>query len=150
MNFWLLFLHILGACVWVGGHIYLAVAVLPKAIREHSSQRILDFEASFERLGMSALIIQVITGLKMAGLLLPQWSMITNHQNPIAVLLTLKLTWLALTIVTALSAQLWIIPKVKKDLMNAKFRSIFIAHILMIVTLAIAFVVTGTLFRTGF
>ena len=63
MSFWLLFLHVMGACIWVGGHLYLVVKILPQAVREQNTQRILDFEGSFEKLGMSALVVQVLTGL---------------------------------------------------------------------------------------
>ena len=62
MNFWLLFWHILGACIWVGGHLYLCLCILPKAVRHQDSQPILNFENSFEKLGMTALIVQVLTG----------------------------------------------------------------------------------------
>ena len=149
MSFWLLFLHVMGACIWVGGHLYLVLKILPQAVREQNTQRILDFEGSFEKLGMSALVVQVLTGLYMAHLFLPDFSNLTDHSNPIAVLVSLKLTWLVLTIITALSAQLLMIPNVKKDINNAKLRNIFIGHTLMVTALAVAFVATGVMFRTG-
>lgn len=153
--FWLLFLHLLGASVWIGGHLYLALRIVPVAIFEQNSQILLDFEKSFEKLGMSALIIQVLTGLKMADILLPEWSLLLAHgaDNPlrqISILLTVKLTWLILTVMTALSAQLFVIPNLKKDIKNAKHRRIFISHILIITVLSVAFLATGVLFRTGF
>lgn len=104
MNFWLLLLHTLGACLWVGGHGYLALVVLPKALRAHTSQPLLDFEASFDKIGMAALLVQVLTGLTMAHQYLPQWSMLTDGGNPIALLVRAKLVWLALTLLTAVSA----------------------------------------------
>ena len=154
MNFWLLFLHILGASIWVGGHLYLAIRIVPTAIRQQNSQLLLDSEKSFEKLGMSALIIQVATGLKMASLLLPSWSLLLQHgaDNPlrqVSILLTVKLTWLFLTILTAISAQVFAVPALKKDTNNAKKRNFFIAHILTVTLLSVAFVVTGVLFRTG-
>lgn len=86
---------------------------------------------------------------EMAHLFLPDFSNLTDHSNPIAVLVSLKLTWLVLTIITALSAQLLMIPNVKKDINNAKLRNIFIGHTLMVTALAVAFVATGVMFRTG-
>jgi len=59
----LLLLHILSATIWTGGHIVLSVAILPKVLREHSLGMLLDFESAYEKIGMSALIVQVITGL---------------------------------------------------------------------------------------
>lgn len=150
MNFWLLLLHILGACIWVGGHLYLCLCVLPKSVREQDSRLILNFEGSFEKLGMTALLVQVLTGFYMAHRYLPQFAMLTNHDNPIAVLISLKITWLVLTALTALSAQLIVIPRLKKDLENGKLRHLFIGHIVSVTLLSLAFMVTGVLFRTGF
>lgn len=149
MNIWLLFLHLLGACIWVGGHIYLVLAVLPRAISQHNTQLLLNFEASFEKIGMTALITQVVTGLVMANKLLPNWSQLFNHAQDVPILITLKLTWLVLTIVTALSAQLFVIPKIKKELQNPRLRLIFACHIGFITLLSLAFLLTGLLFRTG-
>ena len=149
MNFWLLFLHLIGACVWVGGHMYLLLRILPTAIREQNTQLLLNFEASFEKLGMAALAVQIATGLYMAHLFLPNFARLGDLPNPIAILITMKLTWLVLTMLTALSAQLIVIPKVKKDLNNASLRRIFVAHISIVSLLALAFVATGVMFRTG-
>lgn len=150
MNGWVLFFHLLGACVWVGGHLYLVATVLPNAMRQQSSEPILAFEASFEKLGMTALLTQVVTGGYMVSRFLPNMAFLTDWKNPIAILVLMKISWLILSVLTALSAQLWVIPNVRKDPQNARLRNIFIGHILTIMTLALAFVATGVLFRTGF
>ena len=64
---WVIFLHVLAATVWTGGHLVLATTVLPRALRQRSPQRLLDFEQGYERIGMPALAIQVVTGLWIAG-----------------------------------------------------------------------------------
>lgn len=155
MMFWLLFLHLLGASVWVGGHLYLALRIVPVAISEQNSNILLDFESRFEKLGMSALLIQLLTGFKMADMLLPKWSLLLEHgaDNPlrqVSILLTAKLTWLIFTILTAISAQLFVLPKLKKHLDSAKYRNLFIVHILLVTLLSVAFLATGVLFRVGF
>ncbi|MEV3844375.1 hypothetical protein RI497_18285, partial [Aeromonas veronii] len=61
-----LFLHILGATIWTGGHIILALIVLPKALKESSTKILLDFESVYERIGMPALITQIVTGIYLA------------------------------------------------------------------------------------
>ena len=66
-----LLLHILAATIWTGGHIVLSVVVLPKVLRERSPARLLEFESVYEKIGMPALIIQVITGLFLAYRMLP-------------------------------------------------------------------------------
>ena len=47
----ILFLHILGATVWTGGHIVLSVVVLPGVLRERSPDTLLRFEAAFDSRG---------------------------------------------------------------------------------------------------
>lgn len=155
MNFWSLLLHLLGASIWVGGHLYLTVVIVPTALKNDYPQALLDFEASFEKLGMTALVTQVITGIIMVDSLLPSWSQFFNVTQDVRILLTLKFTWLICTILTAISAQLWVIPRLKKylvmtdALLAQKYFKIFIGHIGMVTLLSLAFLVTGLLFRTG-
>ena len=59
----LLLLHILAATVWTGGHLVLALTVLPRALRARDPQILLQFESGYERVGMPALLLQVLTGL---------------------------------------------------------------------------------------
>lgn len=155
MNFWLLLFHILGACIWIGGHVYLVLVIVPNALKNHNPQALLDFESSFEKLGMSALITQVITGLIMANKFLPNWSQLFNHSQDISILISLKLMWLICTILTAISAQTLVIPRLKQallaenSLLSQRFFKIFVGHICLITLLSLAFLVTGILFRTG-
>ncbi|WP_448563865.1 hypothetical protein [Trichothermofontia sp.] len=57
----LVILHTLGATVWVGGHLVLAVTVLPQALKNHDPDRIHQFEEPFEGFGLASLLLQVIT-----------------------------------------------------------------------------------------
>ncbi|MBI2492153.1 MAG: copper transporter, partial [Candidatus Rokubacteria bacterium] len=59
-------LHLLGAAVWVGGHLVLSLSVLPRALRTRDPAIIRDFESAFERVGLPALLVQVLTGLWLA------------------------------------------------------------------------------------
>ena len=68
---WLLIVHALAATVWTGGHLVLDLGVLPKALRERSAAAIRSFEETFEPLGLTALAIQVLTGLWMSWIYLP-------------------------------------------------------------------------------
>jgi putative copper export protein len=54
----LLFLHILAATIWTGGHIVLATVVLPRALRERSPESLLQFERGYEKIGIPALLVQ--------------------------------------------------------------------------------------------
>ncbi|MBF3283866.1 copper transporter, partial [Pseudomonas aeruginosa] len=51
----LLFLHLLGAAIWVGGHLVLALGILPGALRRRDPQAIRAFEQVYERIGIPAL-----------------------------------------------------------------------------------------------
>jgi putative copper export protein len=59
---YLVILHLIGASVWVGGHLVLSLAILPRALRAKDPEIIRDFEAGFERIGIPALLVQVVTG----------------------------------------------------------------------------------------
>ena len=60
---YLLIAHLLGATIWTGGHLILSLVVLPKALLKQDIDVLLQFEAQFEKVGMSALCVQVGTGL---------------------------------------------------------------------------------------
>ncbi|KEF42177.1 MAG: hypothetical protein ER33_07410 [Cyanobium sp. CACIAM 14] len=51
----LVIVHALAARVWTGGHLVLALGVLPVALRQASAERIRSFETTFEPLGLTAL-----------------------------------------------------------------------------------------------
>lgn len=63
-------LHILGATVWAGGHLVLAVSILPEALRQHRAATVSEFEQRFERIGLRALAVQIVTDLWLAERLL--------------------------------------------------------------------------------
>jgi putative copper export protein len=67
----LVILHTLGATVWTGGHLVLAVTVLPQALKNRDPDRIHQFEEHFEGFGLIALLIQVITGLWLTWIYFP-------------------------------------------------------------------------------
>jgi len=58
----LIVLHTLGATVWTGGHLVLAATILPQALGNHDPERLHQFEKHFERFGLAALMVQVVTG----------------------------------------------------------------------------------------
>ena len=79
----LVIVHALAATVWTGGHLVLDLGVLPRALRERSAGSIRTFEETFEPLGLTALAIQVITGLWMGGIVLPGFQELFSPANPI-------------------------------------------------------------------
>jgi putative copper export protein len=141
---WLVIVHALAATVWTGGHLVLDLGVLPRALRQASAAPIRAYEEVFEPLGLTALAIQVITGLAMAWIYLPGLQGMFNPANPIAVLVGTKLLLLAATVALALDARLRLIP----NLSDARLGPLA-WHIRAITALAIAFVVVGAGIRLG-
>ena len=139
-----LLLHILVATIWTGGHIVLSVVVLPRVLRERSPARLLEFESVYEKIGMPALIIQVITGLYLAYRMLPDVSQWLDFSNPVAHPILLKLSLLALTLGFAMSARFRVIPHLsEKNLTTMAW------HIIPVTIISLLFVITGVSFRTG-
>ena len=142
---YLLILHLLGAAIWTGGHLILALVVLPKVLSSRNLDALLQFEGQFEKIGMPALAIQIITGLWMAHRILPNVGMWFAFDNDISVLIGIKLILLLLTAVVAMHARFWAVPRLSANNLNG-----FAVNIILVTLLSVAFVVVGTLFRTGF
>jgi putative copper export protein len=137
----LILFHVLGACVWVGGHLVLALSVLPKALREEDPDVVRVFEERFERIGIPALLVQVITGLRLAWIYVDvsDWFSFDNVMNTH---ISIKLSLLIVTILLALHARFFIIPK-----LNKKNLSFLALHIIAITLIALALLFTGLNFR---
>ena len=140
----LLLIHILAATVWTGGHIVLSVVVLPQVFKERSPEELLRFESIYEKIGMPALILQVVTGMLLAHRLLPDISLWFDFSNPVSHIIASKLVLLGLTLALAIDARFRVIPKLSKNnLMDMAL------HIILVTILSILFVVVGVSFRTG-
>ena len=144
MNGFVLLLHILAATIWTGGHIVLSAVILPRVLKERSPSRLLEFESVYEKIGMPALIIQILSGLYLAYQMLPDFTQWFNLSNPITHPIIFKLTLLALTFGLALSARFRVIPTLSEtNLITMAW------HIITMTLLSILFVVVGVSFRTG-
>ncbi len=141
---YILIAHLLGATIWTGGHLILALVILPKALASRNVEVLLQFEEPFEKIGMPALGIQIITGLWMAYQLLPNIGSWFTLDNDLSVLIILKLLLLLLTFLVALHARFYMIPKLSADTLKA-----FSVNIILVTSFSVAFVIVGTLFRTG-
>lgn len=139
-----LLFHLLAATVWTGGHLVLATAILPRALRERDAGAIREFEARYERLGIPALVIQVASGLWLAHRLLPDPALWFDWSHPLGRLVTLKLSLLGVTVALAVDARLRIIPRLDQGNLRA-----LAWHIIPVTVVAVLFVVVGLSFRTG-
>jgi putative copper export protein len=140
----LVIVHALAATVWTGGHLVLDLGVLPSALRAQSAAQIRAFEDTFEPLGLTALAIQVVTGVWMGWIYLPGFRGLLSPTNPIGMLMGVKLLLLAATAALAIHARLQLIPNLSDDNLSG-----LAWHIRGITALAIACVVVGALIRLG-
>jgi len=140
----ILLLHLLGATLWTGGHLVLALAILPRALRNQEPGVILEFESGYEKIGMPALLVQVLTGLWLAHRLMPDWIQWFAADNTISRLILVKIMLLAVTVIIAAHARLRIIPRLGTGNLN-----LLAGHIIAVTILSVLFVVTGLGFRSG-
>jgi putative copper export protein len=144
MNDYILLLHVLAATIWTGGHLVLAITILPRVLREKSPTDLLRFESGYEKVGVPALVIQVITGLLLAHNLMPDIAMWFSFDNPISRLILLKLGLLLATILFAIDARLRIIPNLtEENLLPLAY------HIIPVTVISVLFVIVGVSFRTS-
>ena len=139
----LLILHSLGASVWVGGHLVLALSVLPKALKKKDPEIVSSFESFFERIGIPALIVQIITGLWLAMIFLPfgDWF---DFGNSISRLISIKIILLLFTLLLAAHARFFLIP-----VLNESNLKMLAWHIVLVTVTAVLLLLTGLSFRSG-
>lgn len=142
----LLIVHLIAASIWVGGHLYLVICILPKVLRQRNPASLLQFEKAYEPIGMTALLLLVITGIWMTvqfGIAPSRWF---SFSSPIERVTSTKLLLLFCTLCFAVSAQLRVIPKLKGD---AKKLPEMAVHIVGVSLLGLAMLVLGSFVRYG-
>ncbi|NJK51847.1 MAG: copper resistance protein CopD [Leptolyngbyaceae cyanobacterium SU_3_3] len=140
----LVILHTLGATVWTGGHLVLAVTVLPQALKTRDPDRIHQFEEHFEGFGLAALLLQVITGLWLTWIYFPGLQNFWAFDSFLSRYIGIKLGLLLATLALAVHARFLIIPKLTKETLNS-----LAYHIVGVTTLAVLFVILGAGIRLG-
>lgn len=137
-------LHVLAATIWTGGHLVLALTVLPRALRARSPETLLQFEQAYEHVGMGALAVQVATGLWMALQLVPDWGRWFSPGSGLERAVSVKLLLLALTALVAAHARSRVIPQLRAETLP-----LMAWHVAAITVLGVGFVLTGISFRYG-
>lgn len=140
----ILFLHLLGATVWTGGHLLLSLTVLPRALRRRDPSIVTSFETGFERLGLPALAIQVVTGLWLAHRWLPDWSAWLRFEGWLSTAIATKFGLLLVTVALAAHARLRIIPRLDRETLP-----LLAAHIVAVTVVSVLFVFVGAVIRSG-
>lgn len=142
----LLIIHLIAATVWVGGHLYIAVRILPRALKSKDCSELLAMEKSYEPLGMSALLLLVITGVWMTLQFGIGWQQWFSFSNPIERVTSTKLLLLFSTLLLAISAQTRVIPKLKTHPQKVIEMG---AHIIAVTIIGVAMLILGTFVRYG-
>lgn len=144
MHHLLLVIHLFAATIWVGGHVVLSIGFLPKALKRKDPGIITNFEKSYERIGLPALLLLVITGV----LLSYRYNVPASHwfsfENAVEKVISTKLILLFSTLGLAIHARLFIIPK-----LGVKSLPMMGAHIILITAIGITMLVFGTFVRFG-
>lgn len=142
----LLLFHLLGASIWVGGHIILSVIILPQVWKEKSVEKLFHFESRYEWIGMPALALMLITGVRMAYLYNVKIATWFTFKNPIETVISFKLLCLFSLVLFALSAQFYVLPRLKRDSQKLPLMAF---HILSVTTISLVMLILGSFIRYG-
>lgn len=140
----LLIIHLICATIWVGGHLFLVIRVLPKALSEKDVVGLKSFKDKFEPLGMPSLIFLVVTGIWMAydyNTTLSTWFSFSNNIERV---ISIKLILLLLTVILAVLADRIIFPKLNQN--NLKIAAI---PILLVTVIGVVMLILGSFVRYG-
>lgn len=140
----LLIFHLLGAAIWVGGHLILAIGILPEVLKKKDPEILLNFEKKYEKIGIPALLIMVISGIWMSyqfGIGFSDWFLFSN---PIETVISIKLLLLFITILFALSANIFVLPK-----LSPKKLPLMAFHVISVTILGVLMLIIGSFVRYG-
>jgi putative copper export protein len=140
----LVILHLVGATIWLGGHLVLSLVVLPRALRQRDPAVIREFESGYERIGLPALLVQALTGVWLALHWVPQ---IGDWFTPASLhtrLILVKLALLAATVALAAHARFRVLPG-----LDATTLPLLGYHVVAVTVLAVAMLIVGVAIRTG-
>ncbi len=141
---WLI-LHLIGATIWTGGHLLLAIGLLPNILRTQNVSELLTFERKYEKIGMPALLLQIVTGVLLALRYNPDWTTWFSPEAPAFKYILAKWLFLFLTAGFAISANFFVIPKLQKE--GKKYLGIMAVHILFVTLFSVLFLWIGISFR---
>lgn len=144
MFYTILSLHMLGATIWTGGHLVLALVVLPRALKARNPGVLTEFEAGFERIGIPVLVVQVASGLWLALQFAPDWRSWFAFADPVSGAIGVKLVFLALTAALAGIARFGVIPRLSRETLPR------MGWLIRAVTLlSVGFALAGVFIQTG-
>lgn len=142
----LLIIHLISATIWVGGHLYMTIRLLPGILKHKDVESLLHFEKKYEPLGMPSLVLLLLTGFWMSFQFGIQWKDLFNFSTPVERVVSIKLLLLIATLGLALSARLRIFPKLKKS--PEKLPELAI-HAVGVTLIGVTMLILGSFIRYG-
>lgn len=139
---WLIILHVLGATIWVGGHLLLCLRYLPEALKKKDPEIIKAFEEKYEIIGLPSLLIQVVTGIWMTTSFYRV--NLFGFANPVETAVSIKLILLLIIVLLAIDVRIFIFPRLTKD--NLWWLA---SHIIGVTIISILFLYFGVAIRFG-
>lgn len=136
----IVFIHILAATIWTGGHLVLSLGFLPKALKKKDFGLIEGFESRYEPIGLPSLLMLILSGTYMAFAYAPGF-LALDWQDHYTRHILIKFGLLLITLLLALHARFFLLPK-------KALRPLAI-HILLVTVLGVLFVVLGFSARSG-
>ena len=136
-------IHVLAATIWTGGHLVLALTVLPRAFRARDAGILHRFEAGYEKIGVPALLLQIVTGFALAISRFPDWSTWSDWSLPVTPYLWAKVALVLATLGLALHARLRVLPELDESRMKA-----LAWHVVPVTVMAVLLAVVGVGIRT--
>ncbi len=141
---YIVLIHVLAATVWTGGLLILSLTVLPKALKNKSLDTIKRFEESYDKAGITALILQLFTGIYLGFHYMPDFSEWFAFKAPISHMVVTKITLLLITAVLVIRAKVFGF----KNLSDENMKPLAI-HIIILSVIAVIFVFLGVWYKTG-
>lgn len=140
----LVVLHLLAACVWLGGHVVLASLVFPSTLDGRDPDTIYRIESLYDKVGMFALMGQILTGLLLAYLHTPDLGKWLAFDSPMGRLIGIKLILQFVILGLALDLRVRLFARVG----SAGLSSLRL-HVALISLVSAASVFVGASFRIG-
>lgn len=141
---YIVLIHVLAATVWTGGQLILSLTVLPKALRNKSLDAIKQFEETYEKVGITALIFQLLTGIYLGFHYMPDFSEWFAFKAPISHMVVTKITLLVITAGMVIRAKVFGFKNVSGN--NLKPLAV---HIIILTVISVIFVFLGVWYKTG-
>lgn len=142
-----LIVHLLAATIWIGGHLILAIGFLPKALKHKKFSFIKNFERVYEPIGITSLLLLIITGTAMSYDFQIKPTDWFSFENPLETTISLKVLGVLLTVIFAISAQTRVIPSLEKG--NVKKLCEMAIHIICVTLISILLLILGSYARYG-